>query len=79
MKVNQNWKYKDIMKYIEAMKFEYQEVSASFLWFEKKQQMEYIRNCKKQIYSLGFETWKKDKIWEYLNDFENIEVLFKFL
>ena len=36
-------------------------------------------NLKKQVYALQFEEWKKDKIWEYLNDYEEYEELLKFV
>lgn len=46
----------------EALRGQYQEVLAPF--FDKKM----IRLWKTMIYSLHLAEWKRDKIWEYLND-----------
>lgn len=68
MFIDKNWKYNEILKHAEALKTEYKEVLASFLWHEGKKRLAYIKEIKKTIYSLKIEEWKKNKIWEYFND-----------
>lgn len=70
MQIDSGWKYKDVLKHIEALKEQYKEVLASFSWKEHKEKNAVIYNLKRQIYSLKIEEWRKNKIWEYLNSDE---------
>lgn len=67
--------FSDIVDNIETLRLQYEEVLASFSNFEQKQKHEYMRLIKNEIYSLKMLEWKKDKIWEYINGLEYIEVL----
>ena len=67
--------FSDIVDNIETLRLQYEEVLASFSNFEQKQKHEYMRLIKKEIYSLKMLEWKKDKIWEYINGLEYIDVL----
>jgi len=72
MEINSSWSYKECLYYISCIKEKYEGIMSSFCvlggnrkYFEKMIQI------KKQIYSLNFgakENWKKDKLWEYLNN-----------
>lgn len=79
MFVNTEWKYREVIENIEAIKSNYKDILASFLWYEVGKRVECGYNLKRQIYSLKFEEWKKDKIWEYINDYEEFETLLKFI
>ena len=62
--------FKQIMKDIEAMKSHYKRVLSLFSCeFDIKKQNKYIYQTKMEIYSLFKETWKSDRIWEYMNDY----------
>lgn len=67
--------FSDIVDNIETLRLQYEEVLASFSNFDQKQKHEYMRLIKNEIYSLKMLEWKKDKIWEYINGLEYIEVL----
>lgn len=77
--IDLSWKYKELVSNIEAIKSEYKGICASFLYFELAEKVKFIKRTKEKVYLLPFELWKKDKIWEYLNDYEEIEVLEKFM
>ena len=62
--------FKEIMKDIEAMKSHYKRALSLFsCGFDIKKQNKYIYQTKIEIYSLFKETWKSDRIWEYMNDY----------
>lgn len=67
--------FKEIMLNIEAIKTQYKGVLASFSYKETKERNYYMRLMKLQIYSLRFERWKIDRLWEYMNDYCLLDVL----
>lgn len=79
MVIDKDWKYREVLKHAEALKTEYKEVLASFLWHEGRKKAEYMREIKDLIYSLKFEEWKRNKIWEYFNDDKALEEINKFI
>ena len=38
-----------------------------------------VRKFKQDIYALKYEEWKKDRVWDYLNDNIEFEVFNNFL
>lgn len=69
MQVNSSWNYKESLFYINYIKSSYVNIMLSFSIFgDNLELLEKIRKLKKSIYSLRFEEWKKDKLWEYIND-----------
>lgn len=70
--VNKEWTYKQSLYYISSIKEEYKGFMTSFCMFgNNKEYFEIMYNLKKDIYSLNFgehDNWKRDKLWEYLND-----------
>lgn len=69
MNVNENWNYKESLYFICLVKNKYMGIKRSFSCFGgNKECFKQIMEMKKDIYSLNFEEWKKDKLWEYLND-----------
>ena len=73
--VNNNVPYSEFLSYLPTLKYRYKRVLASFFLFKHKEKNIFIRDFKKQIYSLKYTAKKKDKIWEYLNDDIPFEVL----
>lgn len=57
-----NTNFNDFIENCEVLKTQYTELLTPF--FNKNA----IQCWKKLIYSLDFTYWRKDKIWEYLND-----------
>lgn len=66
--IDPNSKFKDIVDNIEEIKSQVGGIIASFSSFEIKQQLEFKRNLRKQIYALNFELWKREKILEAIYD-----------
>ena len=77
--INPNWTFKQTIENVEVIKSQMGDIIASFWYFDLKKEIDFIRNLKKQIYSLKFEEWKRDKIWEYINGYEYYEELVKFI
>lgn len=73
--VNIDTKFDDVVLNIKTLKENYNRSLASFRYFEKKQLIEYKKSIRNNVYSLQFEEWKKDKIWDFLNGFEEFETL----
>lgn len=79
MNIDLNWKYKDAIENIEVLKSYYKDVITSFLYFDLRKKVKFQYKIKQQVYSLNFEMWKRDKIWEYLNDYVEFESLKRFI
>lgn len=77
--INPNWNFKETIENVEVIKSQMGDIIAFFWYFDLKKEIDFIRNLKKQIYSLKFEEWKRDKIWEYINGYEYYEELVKFI
>ena len=77
--INPNWTFKETIENVGVIKSQMGDIIASFWHFDLKKEVDFIRNLKKQIYSLKFEEWKRDKIWEYINGYEYYEELVKFI
>ena len=69
--VNPSWTFKEVIEIIKALKQDYYGALALFDCFNIKDKVDLIRKFKQDIYSLKFEEWKRDRVWDYLND--NIE------
>jgi len=68
-KVNRDWNYKESLVPIVKIKKHYEDIMLSFSVFGGNNNViKSIREIKDEIYSLKFEEWKRDKLWEYLND-----------
>ena len=69
MQVNSSWNYKESLFYINYIKSSYVNIMLSFSMFGGNfETIDKIRQLKRSIYSLKFEEWKRDKLWEYIND-----------
>lgn len=75
LEINPNWTFQETVEHLETLKSQYEEILASFSYFQLKQSVEFAKNTRSKFYSLSFEEWKKDKIWNYMNGFEFLYVL----
>lgn len=73
--VNPEWTFKEVVNNLKALRDEYKGILASFSCYEIKDKVKFKRNLRNSFYALNFEEWKKDKIWNYMNDFEFLYVL----
>lgn len=77
MEINQDWNFKEIVSVLKNLKEQYWEKVRSFSYFDLHEKVVYMRNFRDEIYKLDFEEWKKDKIWDYINNYEFLYVLKK--
>ena len=63
--------FRQFVENCEALKSQYEEVLSPFF------NVQLVRCWKKMIYGLNIEEWKKDRLWEYLNNDVPIELLKK--
>lgn len=68
LEINPNWNYKETLKNLKTLRHDFEDALASFSSFELHDKVLFTYEVKQAIYSLPFETWKKDRIWEYLNN-----------
>lgn len=66
--INPDSTFKEIVSNIEEIKSQVGDIIASFSSFEIKEQIEFQRNLRQQIYALKFEIWKKERILEAIYD-----------
>lgn len=71
-----NLTFKEIVNNIQAIKSQYKRVLSLFsCGFEIKNKVKYISNTKTKMYSLSIDTWKIDRLWDYMNDYISYEEL----
>lgn len=75
MIVDTSWTFEDIVTKIKAIKSQYEEILSSFSNFELKERNDYKRETRNQFYNLNMAEWKKDRLWEYMNDCQEYYVL----
>ena len=73
--VNKNWTFEETVKNIEALKSQYSDILASFSRFEIKDEVKFKRNLRDSCYSMNLKVWEIDKLWEYMNDYEELSTL----
>lgn len=74
---DENCSFKEIVNEIEAIKSQIEGLFAFFSYFNIKEENKFKYNLKRQIYSLKFEEWRKDKIIEYIYGDVDLETLKK--
>ena len=75
MEINQDWNFKELVGVLKSLKEQYWEKVRSFSYFDLHEKVVFMRNFRDEIYKLDFEEWRKDKIWEYINNYEFLYVL----
>lgn len=73
--VNKNWTFEETVKNIEALKSQYCDILASFSCYEIKDKVKFKRNLRDSFYSMNLKVWEIDKLWEYMNDYEELSTL----
>ena len=73
--IKPSWTFKEIVENIEVIKTQAREIIASFSYFERKQTIIFMKKLRDSIYSLNFETWRCDRIVEYIYDDIDLETL----
>ena len=67
--IDPSWSFKECVYNIRALKSQYQEVLMSFSFLKNlTEETRFIKETRKTIYSLPYDEWKIDKLWEYMND-----------
>ena len=79
MFVDPNWTYNEVITFAEALKNQYEEILASFVWQENVAKIKFMWEFKQQIYALKFSEWRRDKIWAYLNGDEDLLTITKYI
>lgn len=75
LEVNSNYTFKEIIVKIKTLRQNYEDVLASFSYFNLHKKIEVMKKFRDSIYALNFEEWKKDRLWDYLNDYLSYEEL----
>ncbi len=75
LKIDQTLNFKNLVIQAKAFKNQYEGVLASFSYFELPKRVQFIRTFRDSIYSLNFEEWKKDRVWDYMNNYMSYEEL----
>ena len=73
--INQNWSFKEVVENIEEIKTHARGVITSFSYFERKQAIVFMKKLRDSIYALNFETWRCDRIVEFIYDDIDLETL----
>lgn len=68
-----NITFRQFVQNCEALKLQYEELLTPFF------DVQVIRCWKTMIYSLQIEEWRRDRLWEFLNDDYDIEELEKLI
>lgn len=75
LNINPNWTFKEIFVNIRALRNSYEDILCSFSYFELPKRVEFKRKTRNLIYSMSFDNYRKDLIWNYMNHFEYYYVL----
>lgn len=67
--------FKGIVLNIRTIKCNYTGILSSFLPFQLHEKVICLKQIHDMLYSLEMETWKIDRIWEYLNNDIDYEIL----
>lgn len=72
--------YKESIYFIPSVKAKYKDIMLFFSPFGHNFEVfKRLYEIKKEIYKYEFEEWKRDKLWEYINDDIEYNELFKFV
>lgn len=77
--INPNISLNELKNNLEILKDTYTDIIVSFSYFKKKDLIKYKRQIKKEIYSLDTDEWKKNLIWRFFNDEEELETTLQLL
>lgn len=75
LNINPNWNFRETVNHLKTLRDDYRRALASFSYFDLHEKVVFLRNTRDNFYALGFEEWRKDKIWDYMNGYEFLYVL----
>lgn len=75
LNINQSWNFEEAVNHLETLKSQYQEILASFSYYQIHEKVEFLRKVKNDFYSLKLKEWEINKLWEYMNGYEFLYVL----
>lgn len=75
IKIDSSASFKEMILYVKTLKPQFEGILASFSYFEQPDKVKFIKDLRDKIYALNFEEWKKDRLWDYINDFLPYEEL----
>ena len=70
LQINPQWSFKEVVENLWTLRDTYESLLASFSYFDLHEKVVFMRKTRNAFYSLNFDDWKKDKIWNYMNHFE---------
>lgn len=74
---NPCWDYKEMIKNLKTLRLHYEEVLTSFSYI--KDENDYIKTSRNNLYSTNLQEFQKDRIWEYINkDLTSVEIFLFF-
>ena len=68
--IDPSWTFNQAVEHLEALRLQYEEVLASFLWWQLKERNTFIRGTRNSFYALNLLEWQIDRMWNYMNGFD---------
>ena len=75
LNINPDWSFQDVVDNLKVLRTQYEEILHFFSYFDLHEEVLFMKNTRDAFYSLNFDEWKKDRIWDYMNHFEFYYVL----
>lgn len=75
LNINPNWTFAEVVDNLWTLRDEYDRLLTFFSYFDLHEKVLFMRKTRNAFYSLNFEYWKKDKIWNFMNHFEYYSTL----
>ncbi len=75
LNINPNWAFKEVVANLKALRDQYEGTLRFFSYLDLHEKVEFKRRTRNAFYSLNFEEWKKDRLWDYMNHYEFYYVL----
>lgn len=70
LEINPQWSFKELVEHIWTLRDEFDRLLASFSYFDLHEKVMFLKTTRDTIYSMNFEEWRKDKVWNYFNHYE---------
>lgn len=65
MIINPGWDYKEIVANLRTLRFQYEGTLSSFFYL--RDENNFIKATRDNLYAMQLEEFQKDRIWEYMN------------
>lgn len=70
--IDPSWTYHQAVIHLQTLKLQYEEVLASFSYFQLHERTNFIRSTRNQFYALSCLEWQKDRMWNYMNGSDDL-------